>query len=83
MSYGFGRKELDGGWSYKEDVNGNLVIYDRLGDEKLVLDPSSLRVSNTKPYVLVTPNGPNDGGDYGPNTPGTTTAGIQEAVSAA
>ena len=31
-------------------------------------------------YVLVSPNGPDDGGDFGPNTPGTTTSGIQEAL---
>jgi hypothetical protein len=31
-------------------------------------------------FVVVTPQGPDDGGDFGPNTPGTRTAGIQEAV---
>ena len=30
-------------------------------------------------YVVVSPNGPTDGGDYGPGTPGTQTSGIQEA----
>lgn len=30
-------------------------------------------------YVVVSPQGPIDGGDYGPYTPGTTTAGFQEA----
>jgi hypothetical protein len=40
--------------------------------------PSSNGVA---PYVLVTPQGPTDGGDFGPNTPGTTTAGIQEAIN--
>lgn len=30
-------------------------------------------------YVVVSPGGPDDGGDYGPNTPGTQTSGIQEA----
>ena len=34
-----------------------------------------------KPFVTVTPNGPDDGGDFGPNTPGTQTAGIQEAIN--
>ena len=34
-----------------------------------------------KPFVTVTPNGPFDGGDFGPNTPNTTTAGIQEALA--
>ena len=30
-------------------------------------------------YVVVSPQGPIDGGDYGPYTPGTKTSGIQEA----
>src|ERR1035437_6290316 len=34
------------------------------------------------PFVMVTWNGPTDGGDYGRNTPGTTTSGIQEALNA-
>ncbi len=34
-------------------------------------------------YVVVTPNGPLDGGDFGPHTPGTRTAGIQEAIDTA
>jgi hypothetical protein len=33
-----------------------------------------------KPYVYVTLQGPDDGGDFGPNTPGTRTGGIQEAL---
>ena len=32
-------------------------------------------------YVVVSPNGPHDGGDYGPHTPGTKTSGIQEALN--
>ncbi len=32
-------------------------------------------------YVVVSPLGPSDGGDFGPNTPGTKTAGIQEALN--
>jgi hypothetical protein len=31
--------------------------------------------------VTVTANGPKDGGNYGPNTPGTTTDGLQEALT--
>jgi len=31
-------------------------------------------------YVVVTLAGPSDGGDFGRNTPGTKTAGIQEAI---
>lgn len=30
-------------------------------------------------YVVVSPGGPDDGGAFGPNTPGTQTSGIQEA----
>jgi hypothetical protein len=33
-----------------------------------------------KPIVRVTLDGPDDGGDFGPNTPGTGTGGIQEAL---
>ena len=31
-------------------------------------------------YIVVTPDGPKDGGDFGKHTPGTKTAGIQEAI---
>ncbi|MBI2844848.1 MAG: hypothetical protein HYX78_15755 [Armatimonadetes bacterium] len=34
---------------------------------------------HTMGYVVVTPNGPKDGGDFGPHTPGTKTSGLQEA----
>lgn len=33
--------------------------------------------------LIVTPAGPSDGGDFGPNTPGTRTSGLQEAFDAA
>ncbi len=33
--------------------------------------------------IAVTPNGPEDGGDFGPKTPGTKTSGLQEAFDAA
>ncbi len=36
--------------------------------------------SSRKPYVFVTLGGPDDGGDFGPHTPGTKTSGIQEAL---
>lgn len=36
---------------------------------------------NGRPYALVTINGPTDGGDFGPNTAGTTTSGINEAIN--
>lgn len=32
-------------------------------------------------YVVVSPNGPLDGGDFGPHTSGTKTSGIQEALN--
>ena len=32
-------------------------------------------------YVVITPNGPFDGGDFGPGSSGTQTAGIQEAIN--
>ena len=55
----------------------------------VIAPPQGLNTNNSvqyrnvqgKPTVIVTPNGPNDGGDFGPNTPSTTTAGIQEAVN--
>ena len=34
----------------------------------------------TRPFVSVTLEGPDDGGDFGRNTPGTATGGIQEAI---
>lgn len=36
--------------------------------------------AHPKPWVNVTLQGPDDGGDFGPNTPGTRTGGIQEAL---
>ena len=36
--------------------------------------------SRRKPYVFVTLEGPDDGGDFGPHTPRTKTSGIQEAL---
>jgi len=34
-----------------------------------------------KKFVTITPNGPDDGGDFGPNTPGTTSGGVNEALA--
>jgi hypothetical protein len=42
--------------------------------------PAALR---NPAYIVVTPGGPADGGDFGPATPGTRTSGIQEALNAA
>jgi len=36
--------------------------------------------TRTPPWVNVTLHGPDDGGDFGPNTQGTRTGGIQEAL---
>ena len=33
--------------------------------------------------IVVSPQGPRDGGDFGPHTPGTKTSGLQEALDAA
>ncbi len=40
-------------------------------------------MSPRQPWICVTPEGPDDGGDFGPRTPGTRTSGIQEALDAA
>lgn len=55
---------------------GRPAIFDYNGNEYPINFWSGL---SGKPFITVTPNGPDDGGDYGPNTPNTTTAGIQEA----
>ncbi|MAT13778.1 MAG: hypothetical protein CMJ46_00730 [Planctomyces sp.] len=34
-------------------------------------------------FIVVTPQGPHDGGDFGPNTPETRTSGLQEAFDLA
>ena len=39
-----------------------------------------IMTENLKPFVTVTLRGPQDGGDFGPFTPGTRTSGLQEAV---
>jgi hypothetical protein len=39
--------------------------------------------SSRRPYLVVSPAGPEDGGDFGPKTPGTKTSGLQEAFNAA
>ena len=56
-------------------------------------DPSPRATEPTRPVaesaawrlnrVIVTPRGPEDGGDFGPLTPGTRTSGLQEAFDAA
>ena len=39
--------------------------------------------ANPHNQVVVSPDGPRDGGDFGPHTPGTKTSGLQEALDAA
>lgn len=38
------------------------------------------RSVGVRPFISISPNGPDSYGDYGTNTPGTTTAGFQEAM---
>lgn len=40
----------------------------------------TLRYYHNLGYVVVSPDGPGDGSDFGPSTPGTQTAGWQEAI---
>ena len=42
--------------------------------------PAALASRN---QIVVSPDGPNDGGEFGPHTPGTQTCGLQEALDAA
>jgi hypothetical protein len=41
------------------------------------------RVDVPRNQIVVSPQGPRDGGDFGPHTPGTRTSGLQEALDAA
>lgn len=47
------------------------------------IDESPSSSSHLTNCLYVTPNGPIDGGDFGPKTPGTKTSGLQEAFDAA
>lgn len=53
------------------------------GEAQPKSDLSDLPVGWKLNRVLVTPEGPDDGGDFGPRTPGTRTSGLQEALDAA
>lgn len=44
---------------------------------------SALEPPRPTNQIVVSPQGPRDGGDFGPHTPGTKTSGIQEALLAA
>ncbi|MBI5094628.1 MAG: hypothetical protein HZB26_19610 [Candidatus Hydrogenedentes bacterium] len=50
------------------------------GDDLPTPSSAKLRAMN---YVVVSPEGPKDGGDFGPLTPNTKTSGIQEAFNSA
>ena len=47
----------------------------------IILPAQGIAGGSSLPFVTVTPFGPTDGGNDGPNTPGTTTGGIQEAIN--
>jgi len=49
----------------------------------LFSDESKIPGSRPTNQIIVSPNGPDDGGDFGPKTPGTKTSGLQEAFEAA
>ena len=57
-----------------------LLIGGAFGVESSAPTPSALKAMN---YVVVSPEGPADGGDFGPHTANTKTSGIQEAFDAA
>ena len=48
-----------------------------------VLSQDLARADRSRNQIVVSPNGPEDGGDFGPKTPGTKTSGLQEALEAA
>jgi hypothetical protein len=45
--------------------------------------PLALAADRPRNQIVVSPQGPRDGGDFGPHTPGTKTSGLQEALNAA
>ncbi|MEX2112668.1 MAG: hypothetical protein WD845_05745 [Pirellulales bacterium] len=49
----------------------------------VLLSPSALAADRARNQIVVSPQGPRDGGDFGPHTPGTKTSGLQEALDAA
>lgn len=57
-----------------------LVMLTLFVTEALAQEKGFSRPSN---QIIVSPRGPDDGGDFGPNTPGTKTSGIREALLAA
>jgi len=61
----------------RKNLDGSTRSIGPWPDANEKLDRSDIR----KPSVHVTLNGPDDGGDFGPNTPGTRTSGLQEALN--
>jgi hypothetical protein len=51
-----------------------------LGQVAAAAEPGERRATN---QIVVSPEGPRDGGDFGPHTPGTKTSGLREALVAA
>ena len=47
------------------------------------IDAEESNRDQAKNQIVVSPQGPRDGGDFGPHTPGTKTSGVQEALLAA
>ncbi len=49
----------------------------------LMLSDATFAEDRPRNQIVVSPQGPRDGGDFGPHTPGTRTSGLQEALDAA
>ncbi len=60
-----------------------MVGFGRASGEDRPMTETSNSQYRAMGYVVVTPGGPQDGGDFGPGTPGTKTSGIQEAIDSA
>ena len=54
-----------------------------LVEANLTISQDHQPLAQPRNQIVVSPNGPNDGGHFGPHTPGTQTSGIQEALEAA
>jgi hypothetical protein len=59
---------------------GGIDPFAQGGDTDEKVNQPSQRPTN---QIIVSPQGPRDGGDFGPHTPGTKTSGLQEALLAA
>lgn len=63
---------------YGLSVKGRLTVFTKSLRKEFIMNAPNQQ--HSKPFVFVTPQGPDDGGDFGPQTPGTMTSGIQEAL---